>query len=184
MNKRLQMTRSFSVSLLIYCSLLHQGGAAKPIDLPSMSTLEIQDLKLVGRAQFSVLFWDIYQSSLYTTSGDFDGAVSGTLFKISYQRAITKQELLNKTIEQWQHLRIAEEEYLPYVPQLNTIWPDIEEGDNLTFFVEGNSSKFYFNGRIIGVIEGKDFAPLFLAIWLSPQTSQPQLRRSLLGIKS
>ena len=51
-----------------------------------------------------------------------------------------------------------------------TIWPDVSKGDTITFDVDVTGvSRFYFNGEWLGAIEDPDFAPLFIAIWLSSE---------------
>ncbi|WDE04189.1 chalcone isomerase family protein [Thalassomonas viridans] len=140
-------------------------------------------LVLVGQAQFSVLFWDIYQSRLYTSSGQFSRDEKPLLFEINYQKDISRRELLSATIEQWQHLAVAEQDYQQYIPRLEALWPDISAGDSLTLFSDHRGSYFYFNGNYLGRITDAEFAGLFLDIWLSPKTSRPRLRQDLLGIK-
>ncbi|WP_337880804.1 chalcone isomerase family protein [Rheinheimera sp.] len=138
-------------------------------------------LKLVGQAQFSVLFWDLYQSWLYSPSGRFTGVEPGVLFEIRYLRDISKDQLIENTVKQWQHLKVSPAQYQDYLPQLQQVWPDIRKGDVLTLKVEAGHTEFYFNQQPAGVIASPDFAALFLDIWLSPQTSEPKLRQQLLG---
>jgi hypothetical protein len=141
------------------------------------------ELKLVGKAQFSVLFWDIYASRLYTLSGKYEGVKPSVLFEITYQKDITRKDLVERTIEQWQHLGVKESDYQRFVLPLRTLWPDITKGDKLALQVGVNKSVFYMNDKYLGQIEDKWFAGLFLDIWLSPKTSQPKLRLHLLGDK-
>jgi hypothetical protein len=42
-------------------------------------------------------------------------------------------------------------------------------------------STFFVNGQSIGVIENPEFGRHFLNIWLSPDTSRPELRLALIG---
>ena len=62
-----------------------------------------------------------------------------------------------------------------------TLWPNIEEGDTLLLKVEETKSTFYHNGELRGEITDQYFGPMFLAIWLSENTSQPELRTQLIG---
>jgi hypothetical protein len=148
----------------------------------STETIESNFTK-VGSALFTVLFWDIYNSTLYSDSGVFiDGDTKQTLvFKIDYLKDITRDDLIERTVEQWQHLEVQESEYLHFIPELIDIWPNISAGDSLTLLIQNQNSRFYFNGDYIGSITQSSFGPLFLSIWLSPQTSQKRLRRKLLG---
>jgi hypothetical protein len=149
-------------------------------------------LTLVGSAQFSVLFWDIYNSRLHTSSGKYSptssfnktGATdrkSPLLFEIEYLRDITKQDLISRTVEQWEHLAIEPTIYVDFIPLLEAIWPNIKAGDSLALWVDGTTSHFYFNGAHIGTVSQDNFGQLFTAIWLAPNTSQPKLRDKLIG---
>ena len=146
------------------------------------------NFKAVGSAKFSVLFWDIYNSTLYTKSGQYlpsnEYPPNSLIFEIEYLRDISAEDLLKRTIEQWQHLGISKTQYQHYIPLLICIWPDISVGDKLALLVDGQHSIFYFNHLKIGVIEQQDFSTLFLNIWLSPNTSQAKLRAQLLGDKN
>jgi hypothetical protein len=141
--------------------------------------------KEVGRAQFSILFWDIYNSALYTKSGSYlhEASTQSLIFEIEYLKDITKNDLLERTVEQWKHLNIPESEYSKFIPTLKVIWPDISSGDKLAMLVQNKQSVFFFNNLRVGHIEQKEFSKLFLDIWLSPRTSQEKLREQLLGGK-
>jgi len=138
--------------------------------------------KEVGKAKLSVLFWDIYNSSLYTKSGNYhhESSPASILFKIEYLKDITTEDLLERTVEQWKHLNISESQYTPYISRLKAIWPNISSGDSLTMLVEDKKSIFYLNNVKVGVIADKAFSKIFLDIWLSPKTSQVKLRAQLL----
>lgn len=139
--------------------------------------------KEVGRAKFSILFWDIYNSTLYTKSGNYlhEESTQSLIFEIEYLKDITKNDLLERTVEQWKHLKIAESQYSKFIPRLKAIWPDISSGDKLAMLVKNKQSVFFFNNLRLGKIEQEEFSKLFLDIWLSPKTSQIKLRKQLLG---
>jgi hypothetical protein len=141
------------------------------------------NFKEVGSAKFSVLFWDIYDSTLYTKSGTYlhEHSADSLIFEIEYLKDITSNDLVDRTVQQWKYLEIAESEYSKFIPILKTIWPDITSGDKLAMLVVNKLSLFYFNEVKIGQIKEKEFSKLFLDIWLSPKTSQTKLRTQLLG---
>ncbi|WP_206484317.1 chalcone isomerase family protein [Thalassotalea sp. G2M2-11] len=166
------------VAVVIVCSF---SAVAKPQLLPP-STLDIAKYTVIGQARFSVLFWDIYDSRLLSSTGDYDTCENQDLvFEIQYLKDIKAGELLTRTVEQWQHLSINQARYQAYLPKLAKLWPDIQQGDRLALLVSENASVFYFNNDYLGHIQGRDFGQLFLAIWLSPKSSQPELRQQLLG---
>ncbi len=141
------------------------------------------NFKKVGSAKFSVLFWDIYNSTLYTKLGSYShkNSPDSLLFEIEYLKDIKTNDLVDRTVQQWKYLDIPESEYSKFIPTLNAIWPDIVSGDKLSMLVLNNQSVFYFNDIKVGSIEEKEFGELFLSIWLLPKTSQKKLRNQLLG---
>lgn len=139
--------------------------------------------QLLGKAKFSVLFWDIYESQLLTTDGrqPFSNLCQHSLFEIHYLRDISQKELVENTIAQWRHLALHENEYSAFIPLLENIWPDIKAGDQLAMLNQTGRTVFYLNQQKIGQIENLAFAKAFLRIWLDEKTSEPELRQQLLG---
>jgi hypothetical protein len=136
----------------------------------------------VGNATFTFLFWDIYNSRLFTKTGKYDdNSGQDLLFKINYLKDISADELIKRTVEQWQHLKYDESKYQHYIPIMKAIWPDIKSGDSLTLYRKNQTTIFYFNNEEVGNINDKSFSNLFLDIWLSNNTSQPKLRKQLIG---
>jgi len=148
-------------------------------------TIQASGLINVGEATFSVLFWDIYKSRLQTTSGNYtaNSPTDIILYEINYLRDITRNELIQRTVEQWQHLKVKPDLYEKHLTKLQAIWPNITNGDTLALLVTTDKSVFYFNNDFIGDIQDPQFGSLFLDIWLSEKTSQPALRKKLLGEK-
>lgn len=137
----------------------------------------------VGQATLSFLFWDLYKSRLLTTSGKYPINENNDklIYEINYLRDISKDDLVDRTVEQWQHLELPSQSYQKFIPQLQQIWPDIIEGDTLSLFIDNKTSFFYFNKVHIGRIDDPTFGQIFLDIWLAEKTSQPKLRSQLLG---
>ncbi|MFD2166871.1 chalcone isomerase family protein [Thalassotalea euphylliae] len=156
-------------------------SSASSIVAPASSTELKQALKLVGETRFKVLFWDIYDSQLLTKTGTYDEQQS-FMFEITYLKNISSEDLIERTVEQWQHIGIDAPLYETYLPKLAQFWPDIKKGDSLTMWVDEHSTAFYFNQELVGTIADSEFGNMFSAIWLSPKTSQPKLRKELLGL--
>jgi len=142
-----------------------------------------KNFQLLGKAKFSVLFWDVYESQLLTSDGrkPFSHLCQHSLFEIHYLRDISQKELIDNTVSQWRHLALSENEYSVFLPSLENIWPNIKAGDQLAMLNQASTTVFYLNGQKIGVIENLAFAEAFLRIWLDENTSEPELRQQLLG---
>lgn len=136
----------------------------------------------VGQGRLSVLFFDVYDSVLKTPSGQYDGYREPVALEIHYLRDIKASALVNQTEKEWKSLGLPREAYEPFLEPLKTLWPDIQKGDSLTFIVlPDGSNTFYYNGRKLGGLNHPQFGQHFLDIWLSPNTSRPELRAQLLG---
>jgi hypothetical protein len=145
----------------------------------------------VGETRFRVFFFKVYDIELRTPSGQYRDASSvesNIGIKINYLRDISKQELINNTSEQWQHLGIPEFLQKQWLPQLDTVWSDIRKGDAILFTSDGKSGRFFYkssNAELTetGSINGTHFNNAFLSIWLSPNTQYRGSRKKLLGIQ-
>ena len=141
-----------------------------------------EKLKKVGQGTMSWLFIDIYQAALFTGNGKYQRGQYPQALRIHYQRDISKKALLKATQQQWQHLSIEADLYHDWLQQLERLWPDIKEGDQLIFLLSSNGEgHFYYNNKKLGAIENRVLSEAFLSIWLSPKTSEPKLRRKLIG---
>ena len=145
--------------------------------------IEQHNFIATGESTFSLLFWDLYKSKLMTTTGDYPISIENEklIFHIEYLADIKSQDLIERTIEQWQHIGLKESEYLKYVKTLESIWPNIVEGDSLALLMQTQKSVFYYNDEYLATIEDPNFGQIFIDIWLSKSTSQPSLREELLG---
>ena len=58
--------------------------------------------------------------------------------------------------------------------------PTLLRGDRITgVHVPGSGARFYLNGKLLGEVADDAFSRLFFGIWLSPKTSQPRMRETL-----
>jgi len=139
--------------------------------------LNTRNFLSIGETTFSILFWDLYKSQLLTTSGKYPIEIKkdDLIMDIRYLADISSDDLIERTIEQWQHLGIAPENYQGFLPDLKAIWPNITDGDSLSLLLHQGRSVFYYNQQYVGVINDPKFGQIFLAIWLSEKTSEPSL---------
>ena len=159
--------------LAILCTLVFSGvSMANPLD----------DLKKVGEAKLKVLFWDVYNSSLYSKTGEYQAEQFPQALKINYLRDIDAEDLIERTQDEWEKLGIKQVTFSQWIPLLTNIFPDIKKGDTLLLSVsENQQSEFFFNGKTIGKITDQTFGKNFLRIWLDENCSYPKVRNKLIG---
>ena len=139
-------------------------------------------LKEIGRSSLRVMVFKVFDSALFTESGEWQDSTKSFRYELTYARTIAGAVLASQTTKEWEHLGFTDERQSGWVEYLEAIWPDVSKGDTITFDVDdAGISRFYFNGEWLGVVEDPDFAPMFIAIWLSPETSRPAHREGLLA---
>lgn len=139
------------------------------------------DFNKVGEARMEYLFWDVYDASLFTPSGEYQAGENPLKFKLTYLRDFAAKDIVKATKEQWSHLGKPQLSSR-YADTLLALWPDVKKGESLTLLTNNQGqSIFYHNDTELGKIAESEFASEFLAIWLSENTSEPKLRKQLLG---
>lgn len=171
--KHTTSTHTLLLPLIMLCTLVFSGV--------SMSD-PISKLNKVGEAKLKVLFWDVYNSSLYSQTGDYQVGQFPQALKINYLRDIEAKDLIERTQNEWEKLGIQQDQFKQWIPLLTDIFPDIKKGDTLLLIVnENQESEFFFNGQTIGKITEHNFGTSFLRIWLDENSSYPKVRNKLIG---
>lgn len=162
------LLRSLIVVAFLSVSLLANSNAA--------------NLQKCGDARLTVLFWDIYESSLFTPSGEYYPGIRPMRLEIRYLRAIKAKDLVAQTAKEWQAQGIEDNRHVHWLSVLADLWPNVNKNDVLALAIADNgSAEFIFNGELLGTIDDPDFGRDFAGIWLSPNTTRPQLRSALIG---
>jgi len=150
--------------------------------VPAYSDKRPGGLQLVGEAQLDVLLWSVYRSQLYSPDGTYRADMRPLRLRITYLRDFKANALVKQTEKEWQQLGRNHPNQEQWLASLETLWPDIRSQDTLSLDLgEDEVSRFYHNDQLLGRITDPDFGEQFLAIWLSPNTSRPALRRALIG---
>jgi hypothetical protein len=139
-------------------------------------------LQLVGEGRLKVLFWSVYDSRLYTADGTYLEDQRPVRLDIEYLMNVDSSDLVARTRQEWQFQNLRHPGQRQWLERLGAMWPDVREGDVLSLQVDQQEhSSFLLNGELLGRIEDEAFTRQFLAIWLAPETSQPELRLALTG---
>lgn len=161
------------------------GASAAPPELAAA----LPAARLQGQGDLRYLGLRIYEARLWVdgaTAGVADGAswTSAPLaLEISYQRSLQGSRIAERSLQEMRRQgEIDEPQAADWLRTLRALLPDVRAGDRLTALHRpGQRLQLYANGRLHGETEGDEFARRFLGIWLAPQTSEPALRRALLG---
>lgn len=146
--------------------------------LPS-AAVQVPNLPLVGSGTFRWYGLRLYDVE-YREAAD---ACRPRILRITYARRISADRLVKATREQWQEIGLNDAPNLRgWLRQASAIWPDVEPGDFLLLLIaQDGASHFFGTEGYLGTIQDPDFGAAFIAIWLSPDTTEPELRAQLLG---
>ena len=151
--------------------------------LCSKAGASVGTLQMVGQARLEFMIWPIYDSRLYSIDGNYQEGQRPLRLDIQYLRDVDAEDLVKHTQSEWQRQGLSHVGEQQWLAMLSRLLPSVRKNDVLTLEVdEQGSSAFSVNGEPLGRIDDPHFGHHFLAIWLSPDTSRPELRQALLGL--
>jgi hypothetical protein len=144
----------------------------------------LQDKQLLGQSRLRVWGFEVYDARLWTSPG-FDAQrfeQHRFALELNYLRSFKGRDIAERSIKEMQDLAsIAPEQASRWVAAMAELFPDVQRGDRITgVHVPGSGARFYLNGRLRGELADEAFSRLFFGIWLSPRTSQPAMRATLI----
>lgn len=144
----------------------------------------LPDAKTVGTARHKVLFWDIYDAELKAPNGRWTPDTPYTL-TLHYLREIEGEMIADISVEEIRKLGFTDEIKLAtWHKEMRQIFPDVDKETKLTgLYSPQGATHFYQNNQHIGMIQDPDFGEWFFGIWLDENTSEPEVRQQLLGLK-
>jgi hypothetical protein len=163
---------------------VHARATAAPAELAG----ELPGARLQGRGRLRFVGLHLYDIRLWTARqpvGRSDWSVPLAL-EIEYARAVGGKLIAERSLEEMRRQApLTAELGERWLAEMKRLFPDVRAGDRLTGVKQPERGvRFFHNGRLAGEVDDPQFAQRFFGIWLSPQTSQPQLREQLLGISS
>ncbi len=168
-----------AVTLCVFIGSFLSTGAARASDYLAE---HVPNSALVGEARLTKWFWDIYDARLYAPEGRWAPDKPFAL-SISYLREVSGKKIADSSAEEIRKLGFKDEVQLAiWHSQMRKIFPDVNKDTVLTgVLTEDGTSLFFKNREYVGSIKDKDFGKYFFDIWLSRKTSEPAMRRKLLG---
>lgn len=165
-------------ALLLLLALLY----AQPARASDLVSQHIAGGKPVGEARLTVLFWDVYDATLYAPAGRWSPDEPFAL-SLHYLRDLNGRDIADRSVQEMRKQGFDDEVMLAaWHAQMKAIFPNVSEGTVLTaIFIPGKHTAFYEGNKPIGTIKSDAFIAWFSDIWLGEKTSEPALRRKLLG---
>lgn len=134
-----------------------------------------EGLEYYSQLQFTWWGFKVYRAEVWTPSSNKPDFNKNLILHINYQRDIKAKSLVSTTRDEWERLKLLRPESERWLKELSVIWPDIKSGDSLTTFSNGQKTFFYQGPKLLGSINDKNFATVFLKIWLHENSKTSEL---------
>ena len=135
---------------------------------------------LIGNANYSFLFWDIYDAELYSTSKKYNSNELAIILK--YNRSIDKETLIRETINDIKEQKsISNQQEEKWKSLLESIYIDTKTNKKFIAIRINNKSIFYYNNKKLHESFDEEFNQLFFDIWLRSNSKNPNFTKTLLG---
>ena len=157
-------------------------AAAAQANVQALAERYIPQAQKVGEGRLTYAFWDVYDATLYAPNGQWDAARAFAL-SLHYLRPLDGSDIADRSVQEMRTQGFDDEVKLAaWNAQLKRIFPNVERGTVLSaIYTPKEGTSFFRDRELIGEIKGDEFAHHFFAIWLGEKTSEPSLRRRLLG---
>ncbi|MBC7680734.1 MAG: chalcone isomerase family protein [Ferruginibacter sp.] len=155
-------------------------------DVPTDVAFALPQARLAGTTRLSVWGFDIYDARLWAAPG-FQAeryADTALALELRYLRDFSRADIARRSLDEMRRSApISDAQAKAWQQKLELAFPDVRKGDRILgiYLPQTRTARFLTNGQPTGEVSDGDFARLFFGIWLSPQTSEPAMRRALLA---
>jgi hypothetical protein len=168
--------RLFQMVLVSFLALVATAGTA----LANTAGLQAQ-----GQGSLRWFGLKIYDAQLKVSPGFTAAALFDKPFALElvYARKLYGKAIAERSLEEMKKVGVGtEQQQQQWLSIMLDTFPDVGADDRLTgVHNPGVGALFYMNGKLIKTINDVEFSKAFFSIWLDPKTSEPDLRRALLG---
>jgi hypothetical protein len=151
---------------------------------PSEVQAGLPDAHPRGSGKLTFLRLHVYDARLWVR-GNFnpdDFEQQALALELQYARSLKGELIAERSlVEMRKHVDVSPQQAETWLAEMKKMFPNVVAGDRITGLqFPGESTRFYFNGKLRGEVRDAEFTRAFFSIWLSPRTSEPQLRLALL----
>jgi hypothetical protein len=169
------LTNTLGLILMLCLATLNGNARVNPLD-------DYPSFRAVGSGELTWWGIRIYQATLYAPLGRY-GPNQPHALEIVYDMAISREQLAKTSLKEIEKLYgrpLADREGI--LDQFEMVFRDVSDGDTIIgVHLPGEGARFYTQTDYLGHIDDPELAAAFFDIWLSPDTTKPELRSSLLG---
>lgn len=182
-----------SAMLLAAAPVASAGTATLPPPAPLAIVEDLQPVRLAGEGAYRYFGLLIYDARLWVGPQgyrDSDPGAAPFVLELRYARDLQGSRIAEASAGQMEKIGAGSaEQRKAWLEIMRGVFPDVREHDRIAGrYIPGQGVRFYLNGAPLAgrqnaaadaAMDDK-FAQAFFAIWLSPRTTAPALRKALL----
>lgn len=173
--------------LLMMTVSVTNAWALEALPAPPLTATEhvVPDPRLAGEGRLRYFGFLIYDARLWVgpefTAQAFDR--HPFILELTYHRAFSGESIAKRSVEEIKRqITLTPEQEKDWEQELIKWLPNVESGERLTgLYLPGEGMRLWHGEQLLGTLPNPDLARYFFGIWLSEQTSEPDLRSDLLA---
>jgi hypothetical protein len=173
-----------AAALCLAPSTWAQSPAVSPAVPPEVAAV-LPGAVLQGSGRLRFIGLSVYDARLWRAAAPVaaDWTTAPLALELLYLRNLVGKQIAERSLKEMRRQReLSDDEAARWLTAMTQVFPDVKDGDRITgLMVPGLGARFAINGVVKGDIRDLEFARLFFGIWLSDKSSEPALRRALLG---
>ncbi len=141
---------------------------------------------LIGQYDLRVYGFNVYNIKLFSEKEKFSYDKKFAI-EINYKMNFSKKDLVKKTIAEIARIQkiTDKKQLIVYEGEFMQIFLDVQKGDSkVAIFSPRKGVDLFFNHQLVGSIADLKLARFFVDIWLSKNSSYPQMTATILGEKN
>ena len=180
----MDLPHRIAVAIIALPMLAPAPALAAPAEIASV----IHATTPYGSGKYSVLFITAYDAELWSDAPEWTMNAPFAL-TLRYHIGFSSDYLVSRSLREMQHVdpKLDDQTVARYRKAMAFFAP-ASSGDEMTMLYQpgqpdrSESVRFFKNGAPTGEVSEPGFAEDFFGVWLSPATSDPDLRKSLLHL--
>jgi hypothetical protein len=155
--------------------------------LPEPVKASMPEAKKLGNSKFTWFGLHVYDAQLWSSvaGNQFDYKQHPSWLELKYGRDFEGVDIAEQSREEMEKIGGNSEEKLKvWEKKLAEVFPNIKKGDTLSaLYLPGKAMQFFHNGKPLAAVNDMELARSFMGIWLDSKTSEPDLRKKLIGLR-
>lgn len=179
-----------NATIALACLALAPLGCVHAEDPGFPPAREVGDQRLVqtGEGTLRFWFWTVYDAAFYTVPEASLRELPADLpmrLEIFYQREVSAEKIVEAAEKIMERVvpKTKIEAVRPELDRINEAYVSVSEGDRYTLtYLPEKGTTLALNGEPQLTVSGYAFAEVYFSLWVSAETTKPNLRNDLLGL--